>query len=231
MQLNRAARDHRSDRTLNRLRGNAGLFRPRDQHDDALRIENRADAHREGALRHRLRRVEIDGVLRVGRRSQRLRPGAAAERRDRLVETDVPVVADAEQLKIDAARILDRFLIAEPLGDFIPGEPVRQIRVPHIDVDLAEQMLVHIVAVRIRVLRRQPDVFVEIEGVHAREIDAARLVHFGEVGVDRLHRRTGREPELEKRFLPDRVGDQFGSESDGLFRSGTDNDFHDETFR
>ena len=81
-----------------------------------------------------------------------------------------------------------------------------------VDVDLVEEMVVHVVAVGVLILRRQPDVLVQIEGLGQRKVDLALLVQLGEFGVDVLHGRAGGEAEAEFGLGVDRVGDHAGGE-------------------
>ncbi|MPN15909.1 hypothetical protein SDC9_163245 [bioreactor metagenome] len=229
MELKRAAGHHRRDRPFDRLRRDLRLFRAGDQHHHAGGVENGADPHGEGPLRHRLGRIEIDTVLLIGFRREGFRPGTAAERGDRLVESDMSVVTDAEQLKVDASRIADRLLVAAPLGELVLRQSVRQVRVPDVDVDFAEQMTVHVITVGVRVIRRQPDVFIEIERVGLRKIHLFCPVHLRKLGINGLHRGSGRQSEFEKRLLFDGGGDQPGSQPHGLFRCGANDHFHGES--
>src|SRR2546430_16983262 len=81
---------------------------------DALpisRIENGADAHRDGVHRHVFpaleeARVVIDGLL-----GESLESGARAQRARRLIEGDVAVGDDAQDLQVDPAAFSSKFLI------------------------------------------------------------------------------------------------------------------------
>lgn len=57
------------------------------------------------------------------------------------------------------------------------------------DVDSAEQVHLHVVAVGVFIVRGHADVLVEIEGAATREIQ----VHRGEPVIDALHRAPGRQ--------------------------------------
>ena len=76
---------------------------------------------------------------------------AGAEGGQGFVETDVARLADAKALQVNAAKPLNGGLVAAAFLVEVGGEAVGEVGVPRIEVHVAEQMVVHVVAVGIRV--------------------------------------------------------------------------------
>ena len=103
------------------------------------------------------------GILFEGGGGERFDAGAGAESGERLVEADVPGLADAEDLQVDAAAPLNGGLIAAAFLVQVGRQAVGQIGVPRVHVHVAEQVVIHVVPVRVRVRREQADILVEVE--------------------------------------------------------------------
>ena len=69
----------------------------------------------------------------------------------RLVEADVPVVANAEQLDIYAAPVFNLALIRPAHGGDIVSKAVRNDSVLRFDGDMVKQVFLHEAAVALRV--------------------------------------------------------------------------------
>ena len=63
--------------------------------DDLAGVEDCADAHRDGLMRHVLFAEEVAGRIFAGDQIERYQPGTARAAAERLVEADVAVAADA----------------------------------------------------------------------------------------------------------------------------------------
>ncbi len=97
----------------------AFVFAQRDQ-DDLASGEDRAQAHGDRLGRHRFFAKEIAGRVVPRDGVERDQSRAAAGHAERLVEADVPVAADAQELKIDAAGPLDgAFVLAAISVDLV----------------------------------------------------------------------------------------------------------------
>ena len=66
-----------------------------------------------------------------------------------------PGFADAEELQVNAAEPLDRRLVAAAFLVQVFRQAVGQVGVPRINVHMAEQVVVHVVAVGVGVRREQ----------------------------------------------------------------------------
>src|SRR5581483_7499540 len=128
-----------------------------------------------------------------------MRPGR--ERRRRLVEADVPVLADPENLQIDPARGEDQILEMDTLRFEISGAPVEKMRAALMDIDVPEQMLAHVRAVAPQMRRLQAHEFIQIERRRLRVIRLAVLVQPGERTIQRQRRAARRQSQYESRFL------------------------------
>ena len=79
---------------------------------DLARLENRRDAHRDRFLRDELFAEEVGRGVATRHGVEMHEPRAALRARARLVEADVPRLADAEDLKVDAAGLGDVMLVS-----------------------------------------------------------------------------------------------------------------------
>jgi len=131
-------------------------------------------------------------------------------------------------LEVNAAKPFDERFVFEALLREILREPVWQVRVPHVNVHMTEQVVIHVVAVRIRVGWKEADVFVEVEGAAQREVEVLVLVHSREVSIDALHRGAGCEAEHEMGIEPELPGDHASDQGSGCFRIRLNNNFHGE---
>ena len=147
------------------------------------------------------------GVLLEGGGGERLDAGAGAEGGERFVEADVPGLADAEELEVNAAEALDGGLVAAAFLVEVGRQAVGQVGVPRVNVHVAEQVVVHVVAVGVRVGGEQADVLVEVEGAAEGEVELLGLVQADEVAIDALHRLAGGQAEDEVRVGAEFAGD------------------------
>ena len=129
--------DRAADGVIDRLR----LVLARGNQHDALRRHDVADAHGNRLTRHLVRVLEEARVRFDGVRRQRDDVRAVSEFLRRLVEADVTVAPDAQQLNVDAARVVDRLVIRLNICRRVAAG---QMDVLLAQVDLAEQMLLHI---------------------------------------------------------------------------------------
>ena len=141
------------------------------EQDGAARLKDRRHSHRQRLGRHLLDvSAEERRVAAPRLRPQRDAVGARLEHGARLVEADVAVGADAENLDVDAASLGDRPLVARHSSSG-SAVPTRKLIRSRAEVDVAEQVLLHELAVRAGIVRGQADELVEIEG---RRLDQSR---------------------------------------------------------
>lgn len=224
--LEETRRDALGDRSLDRLRHDRRLaFAKGDEHD-APRLQDRADAHRDRPQRDVLFAEEVARRILAGDAVECDESRPAAATRARFVEADVPGAADAEELHVDTAGLLDRPLVAlAPLAHrFGFDRPVGNVHVGRIDVDVIEEMLPHEAVVTLQPLRPHGEVLVEIEGDDVREGEPLLAVESDEFRVDPRRRRAGGETEdtalAGDRPRPDQVGDLAGDHDVDVMRAG-----------
>ena len=75
----------------------------------------------------------------------------------------------AENLKIDAACVLDLRLVVSALLAPILGKTVEDMRIGLIDINLVEKICVHEVAIALIVSRRKAIIFVKVPALNALE--------------------------------------------------------------
>src|SRR5258707_1224392 len=88
-----------------------GLVLARRDEDDFLGGEDRRAPHRDGLARHVVFAEEVGRRVLAGDGVEPHQAGARVGRRARLVEADVPALADAQELQCDAARVRDGALV------------------------------------------------------------------------------------------------------------------------
>lgn len=201
---------------LDRAPHDGRLVLPGGEDRDLARGEDRRDAHRDRFARHRALGEEAAGRVASRDAVEEDPPRAAVEPGTGLVEADVPRLADAEQLEVDAPGRRDRRLVRRAmLGDALGGHgAVQQVHLRLRDVDLREEVRPHEPVVRVRTVRRHREVLVEIERLDLGEAQPLLAVHPDELPVDADRRGAGREAEHGAPTLgvrpADRGGDALG---------------------
>ena len=113
-------------------------------------VEDRGDAHRDRLLRYVLLAEEVSRRIppRHAHRGDETRPAVRAGAG--LVEADVARLADAEELEVDPARVLDLafVLLAVRLHLILRDVAPRDVDVLALDVHVVEQVLPHEAVVR-----------------------------------------------------------------------------------
>src|ERR1051325_1810294 len=226
MHLDGAGGHHARDRTLDCLRDRLRLRFPARDQDELARLENRADAHRDRVDGHVLApleeaRVVVDRLLR-----ERFEARARRQRAGGLVESDVPVGADAEDLDVDPAALGDAALVPLAKRGIVAGRAGRDVDVLRLDVDVPEKVLVHEVVIALRMIHVQSNVLVEIERRRAREIELPLLVQPHELLVEAERRRAGRHAEHGVGLRVQHLHDDFGRYSAQALVVSLNDDFH-----
>jgi hypothetical protein len=158
--------------------------------------------------------------------SQRFEPRAAAQRRAGLVEGDVAVAADAENLEVDAAGVLDPLLVLPAMDLEIERPAIGHVGAFGVDIDVVEQVLLHEGPVALRMSGAQADVFVQIEGRYLREVEPFFLVQPDQLAVGAQRAAACRQPQHALRPLTDEVRYEPGRPAAGGIGIGLDDDAH-----
>src|SRR5262245_31810190 len=91
-------------------------------------------------------------------------------------------------------------------------DSVRDVGARTVDVDLPEKIFLHELPVRLRVVGRQADVLVEVEGRDAAEIEPFVAMQSDQLLIESKWRAAGRESEHGGQFLADNAGNDLGAE-------------------
>ena len=190
------------------------------QQGDLPGVENRGNAHRDRLARDVFDAEEIGrGVL---ARQGVERDDAGPRRRigPGLVETDVPRLADAEELEVDAACRPNRLVVRGAGLDHALARDgaVGDMHVLLRDVHMREEVLPHVAAVAVGTVGRHRVVLVEVERDDARKIDVAGLMAPDQLFVDAEGSAPRSEPQDRSTFgaglalndLDDPFGDREG---------------------
>ena len=210
--LKEARGDRGGDGAFDGLGDDGGLALAEGHEDDLAGVEDRADAHGDGAGGHVLDAEEVAGGVHAGELVEPDHAGPAVGRGAGLVEPDVSRAADAQELDVDAAGLLDGPLVPLAVGgDLLGGErAVGDVHVLRIDVDVVEEMLVHEPDVALQLVGLHREVLVEVERHHVLEREAFLLVQPHELVVHARRRRTRGEPEHGGATLGGPLADELG---------------------
>lgn len=126
--------------------------------------------------------VDLDRVLGKGHH-----PCPGMYGGERLVEGEMAVLADSAEEQIDAASLYDGFLVVLALFVEICGVAVEDVDVAGRNVNLVEKVPVHKAVIALRMILRNPDIFIHVEGDDILERDLSGGAHSGEfrIGVQR----------------------------------------------
>ena len=197
MALQERRGDVGGDLALDRTRDDPRLVFAGRQEGDLPGVENRGDAHRDRLARDVLDAEEIGRGVPARQRVER--DDARPRRRIRpgLVEADMPRLADAEQLEIDAACAPDCvFIRGTGLDHALPRDrAVGDMYVLLRDVQMREEVLPHVAVVAVGTVGRHRVVLVEIERDDAGKIDVACLMAADQLFVDPEGSAPGGQPQ------------------------------------
>ena len=138
----------------------------------------------------------------------------------------MPGLADAEELQVDPAKAFDGGLVVKALGVQILSHPVGQVGVAGVDVHLPEQVVVHVMAVGIRVGGHQAHIFIQVKGAAEGEIEVFLPVHVDEVPVNTLHGGTCRKTKDHVGIGPQFACNDLGDQSRGGLFCRLNQNFH-----
>lgn len=211
MELQRRGGDTGRDRTFDGLRDGSGFGWAAGEEKDAFRIEDSADAHGDSALGDFLAGREKFAIVVDGFFAEDFQARAGTQAGGGLVETDVAVAADAQDLKIDAASVANGLLVRGAVAFEIGGDgAVGDVNVRGGDVHVREEMLLHEMMEALSMIGGEAEVFVEIEGDHARKIEGLLAMQAGQLFVHFNGGAAGGETQAQLGISADGVGDNAG---------------------
>ncbi len=124
-------------------------------------------------------------------------PRAALGTGARLVEADMPRLANAEELNVYPPSLANGFLVAKRLQRQLLARYVssRDPNVVRLNVDVVEQILPHEAVIRMNAVRGHRIVLVQIERDDVPEAETLFAVHADELPIHADRRRSGSKSE------------------------------------
>lgn len=183
------------------------------ENGDLARFEDCCDPHRKRLARDIRLAKEVCGCVasRDGIEVHEARAafGAGAW----LIEANVSSLSDAEQLKVNPAGVPDclfeSFRFAVHLA-FRNGA-IQELNVVGRDVDVGEEVFLHVASERVDAVGRHRPILVEIEGHNAGEAQSFTAVHANEFAVDANRCRAGGQAKHRSGALRAPQANQFGN--------------------
>ena len=111
----------------------------------------------------------------------------------RLIEADVAIVSKTKQLHIYAANRVDDLIVCFTCLFTVRLCAIRQEGTAAVDIDLAEQVLIHEIVVALIIVSGQPLVLIQVHGRHLREIQISLIIPLDQLLVCTDRSRSGRQ--------------------------------------
>ena len=147
----------------------------------------------------------------------------------RLIEADMTIGADAQQLQVDAAQLVDDTVVTGTLGGSVQIGAVRQVGLGRVDIHLAEQVLVHEIPVALGVLLGQAAVLIQIDSSDLGEIQIAFVVPVHQLGISAHRGAAGGKTQYTVRLHDDLCGDDVGRFAGHILIIFCADDLHNNT--
>lgn len=225
MQPQNSRRDLRHDPAAQQALCDLRLSAAAEEQQDALRPHQHTETDRNSLPRHGVRVVKVARVC-----GERLR-GKVHKVRElrkiigRLVEADVAGVADTEDLQIGRVGAAECF-IAAALGLRVGCIALRDRRKLRRDAAGAEEMLLQIVTIGLRMRAGETDIFIRVDRADAGKLQPLLPVAADQLAVHALRRAAGHGAETGVRLLSDlRLNDICGTAAQSLIIRNRD-DLH-----
>src|ERR1700686_1590078 len=221
VQLQRRSGHRSGYRTFDGLGNRRGFGRTAGQRQNSPRLQNGSDSHGDGALRNLFAGGKKLAVVLNCFFRQDFQARSGTETGSRLVETDVAVAADAQDLQVDASRIANALFVGGAvLAIVFFQRAVRNMNVGRRDVHVRKKVLAHEVGEALRMVGGKSQVFVQIEGDHARKIERLFPVQANQLLIHAEGRATGRQAKAKIGIAADGIGDDARRFAAEFFRAG-----------
>ena len=136
------------------------------------------------------------------------------------------ILTDAQKLQVNAADRFDSGFITAAFTGNIFGHTVGQVGIGFFDIDLVKKVVIHIITVRILILSRQADVFIQIEAFGTGKIQRFFAAHPRQFGVNRFHSGAGRQTEDHFGVIAQGIPQNSGGQFYCILLGRLDNNFH-----
>ena len=130
------------------------------------------------------------------------------ERGTWLVEADMAVRSDAENLEPDTACGANGCLVPRALGLDIGRGAVEKVDAPRIEVHVAEQVLLHELAIRAGLRGILSEELIQIERGRTAEVGSPGGSQLRELAVEEDGRSARRQPEHQRRIVGQAASDE-----------------------
>jgi hypothetical protein len=224
MLLQQRCGDLLGDIAFYRLLNDGRLHLSPGHQDNPFGLEDGADSQRNGQARHMRDILKIVGIGDPGRVVQGNEAGAGVDAAAGLVKADMPVIADPQDLQVDATGIFDHFFIIQTVlfDVLLTPLPVGEMAIGRVDVDLVEQLLFHETIVALQRIVVDRVIFVEVKRDHILKAQLFVAVQSYQFGIQRLGRGTRGQTQdglLSFCFLfTDQLCDLFSNRTGAFFQ-------------
>src|SRR5690606_14414723 len=124
------------------------------------------------------------------------------------VEADMPVVADAEQLQVDAPAGCKRCIVLRALVLRPFGKSVRNMRIVSLDINMIEELFLHVISITLGMIRRQAEILIQVESGSMPVADQILLVQGNHLLIDADRRAAGGQSKHSMRIRLNCAGDE-----------------------
>ncbi len=128
----------------------------------------------------------------------------------RLIKSNMSVLSYSQNLNIRSAQKVDQFIIHFTAGIDICCHAIRNKGQVRIDIDLAEKIAVHVVAVALFIRTRQTAILVQIYRCNLGKIQSLLPVLTHQLPIHSQRRRTGSQTQYRIRHQPNLCRHQTG---------------------
>ena len=143
-----------------------------------------------------------------------------------LIETDVTIRSDSKKLQIYSSDILKQSIVCFTACLRIKIGTIRNMGILNVDIDSAEQVLVHEVTVALVIGSVQSYIFVQVHRFYMGKIQYSLFIHSSQLIVGTYRGRTGSKTKDTIRFGQNNTGDNSSCSTAQLFIILNFNYFH-----
>ena len=186
MFMQKSGRNFTAKLSLNALFDDVGLALWPSHYQNFFGLANSVNSHGDGAFGNVLEPTETVSCIFSGDSVQVDQSSDAVDRRGRLVEPDVTGAADAQYLNIYSSIRFYLFLVIRTkLDDIFPADlSAGNVDIFSGDVDVIEEMVIHIVVIWLWIVVLDGKVLIQVEGYHIFEAQFSVFVQADQLPVD-----------------------------------------------
>src|SRR5580704_3552944 len=161
MKLQSRSSNRSGERALDGIRNSACFCRTSSQHKHPPAGQYGADAHGDRETRHLLPSTKEFAIVLHRRFAEHLQACFRRKTGRRFVEADVPIAPDSQDLQVDAARTLNFSFIPSAIFFVVATDgAIWDMNISRIKIYMRKKMFRHEMMKTLRVLGRNPQIFV-----------------------------------------------------------------------